>query len=355
MHHPLCFFEPTKATRLIQDFVTEHLSNWYVRLCRRRFWKGEMTDDKLAAYQTLYTCLVEVAKLSAAIAPFYMDKLYQDLNAVSGKEKHESVHLADFPTCNESSIDSSLEERMEIAQKVTSMILSLRKKERLKVRQPLRKLMIPVLDANFKTQLEKIQELILSEVNVKELEFLTETEGVLVKKIKPNFKTLGPKFGKIMKQIAAQVNQFDQSQITSIEQAGFYNLNIDGEDVKLELSDVEITSEDIPGWLVAVEGKYTVALDITLDEELKEEGIARELINRIQNLRKEKNFDVTDKISLRILGAANLTTAVNNNKNYICSETLTQELELMEEGVLEGMEVEIEENLTATISINKLN
>ena len=348
-------FEPTKATRLIQDFVTEHLSNWYVRLCRRRFWKGEMTNDKLAAYQTLYSCLSEVAKLSAPVAPFFTDQLYQDLNAVTGKETHESIHLSDYPVCNEAAIDSSLEERMEIAQKVTSMILGLRKKERLKVRQPLRRIMIPVLDANFKTQLEDVQSLILSEVNVKELEFLTETAGVLVKKIKPNFKVLGPKYGKIMKLIATQINQFEQDQISQIESEGQYSLNINNEIVSIDLNDVEITSEDIPGWLVATEGKYTVALDITLDDELKEEGIARELINRIQNLRKEKNFDVTDKISLRILGAADVTSAVNNNKNYICNETLTQELELMEEGNLEGMLVELEEDLTATISINKLN
>ena len=349
-------FEPTKAGRLIQEFVNDHLSNWYVRLCRRRFWKGEYSQDKIAAYQTLYRCLEVVAQLSASIAPFYMDQLYSDLVAVSGKGNTTSVHLSDFPEVNEQAIDIDLEERMAIAQKVSSMVLSLRKKENIKVRQPLQKLMIPILDDKFKRQLEEVEDLILAETNVKELEYLIAAEGVLVKKIKPNFKTLGPKYGKIMKQIAAVVSQFNQEDINLIESKGSKALTIEGQDVLLELMYVEITTQDIPGWLVTSEGGITVALDITLTDELKAEGLAREFVNRIQNLRKESGLEVTDKIHLKIVQHSEINNAINNNKNYICSETLAGQLDLVDElKQNEGISVELENDVTTLISIEKLN
>ena len=349
-------FEPTKAGRLIQDFVNDHLSNWYVRLCRRRFWKGEYSQDKIAAYQTLYKCLEVVAQLSASIAPFYMDQLYSDLVEVSGKGNTTSVHLSDFPEVNEQAIDTDLEERMAIAQKVSSMVLSLRKKENIKVRQPLQKLMVPILDDKFKRQLQDVEDLILAETNVKELEYLVDTEGVLVKKIKPNFKTLGPKYGKIMKQIAAVVNQFNQEDIAEIESNGSKELTIEGQEVLLELTDVEITTQDIPGWLVTSEGGITVALDITITDELKSEGMAREFVNRIQNLRKESGLEVTDKIHLKIVQHSEINNAINNNKNYICSETLAGQLDLVDElKQNEGISVELENDVTTLISIEKLN
>ncbi|MCO6501251.1 MAG: isoleucine--tRNA ligase [Vicingus serpentipes] len=349
-------FEPTKAGRLIQEFVNDHLSNWYVRLCRRRFWKGEYSQDKIAAYQTLYKCLEVVAQLSASIAPFYMDQLYSDLVAVSGKGDTTSVHLSDFPKVNAQTIDTDLEERMDIAQKVSSMVLSLRKKENIKVRQPLQKLMVPILDEKFKRQLEDVEDLILAETNVKELEYLVDTEGVLVKKIKPNFKTLGPKYGKIMKQIAAVVNQFNQDDIAFIESNKSKKLTIEGQEVILELADVEITTQDIPGWIVTSEGGVTVALDITLTEDLKAEGIAREFVNRIQNLRKESGLEVTDKIHLKIVQHNEINNAINENKNYICSETLAGQLDIVD-GLdnNEGIEVELEKDVTTLISIKKLN
>ena len=353
-----CFeeLEPTKAGRAIQYFVNDELSNWYVRLCRRRFWKGEYSQDKIAAYQTLYTCLETVAQLSSSIAPFYMDQLYSDLVAVSGRGNATSVHLSDFPISNTSVIDTDLEERMAIAQKVSSMVLSLRKKESLKVRQPLQKIMVPILDDKFKRQLEDVEDLILSETNVKELEYLVDTAGVLVKSIKPNFKTLGPKYGKIMKQIAAVVNQFGADEITELETNGSKNLTIEGQDVVLELTDVEISTEDIPGWLVQTEGVLTVALDIVLSPELKEEGMAREFVNRIQNLRKESGLEVTDKIHIKILKHNEINEAINKNKNYICSETLAGKLDLMDELIKDkGVAVELEDNVSTVISIEKLN
>ncbi|PCJ25825.1 MAG: isoleucine--tRNA ligase [Flavobacteriales bacterium] len=349
-------YEPTKAGRAIQDFVNDELSNWYVRLCRRRFWKGEYSQDKIAAYQTLYKCLGVVAQLSSSIAPFYMDQLYSDLIAVSGKGNKTSVHLSDFPVANESVIDTDLEERMAIAQKVSSMVLSLRKKERIKVRQPLQKIMVPILDDKFKRQIEEVEDLILSETNVKELEYLTDTTGVLVKNIKPNFKTLGPKYGKIMKQIATEVNQFGADEIAELESNGSKNITIDGQDVVLELTDVEISTQDIPGWLVQTEGGLTVALDITLSDELKEEGMAREFVNRIQNLRKESGLEVTDKIHLKILKHKEINQAINNNKNYICSETLAGKLDLVDEMKQnDGITVELEDEVSTVISITKLN
>jgi isoleucyl-tRNA synthetase len=349
-------YEPTKAGRAIQDFVNDELSNWYVRLCRRRFWKGDYSEDKIAAYQTLYKCLEVVAQLSASIAPFYMDQLYTDLVAVSGKGNATSVHLSDFPVADEIAIDTDLEERMAIAQQVSSMVLSLRKKESLKVRQPLQKIMVPILDEKFKRQLEEVEDLILSETNVKELEYLMDTRGVLVKSIKPNFKTLGPKYGKIMKQIAAAVNQFGADKITEIEAKGELEIEIEGQNVVLELTDVEISTQDIPGWLVITEKGTTVALDITISPELREEGIAREFVNRIQNLRKDSGLEVTDKIHLKILSHQEINDAVNNNKDYICSETLAGQLDLVDElKQNEGLSVEIEENISTMISIEKLN
>lgn len=348
-------YEPTKAGRAIQEFVNDHLSNWYVRLCRRRFWKGDYTEDKISAYQTLYKCLEVVAQLSSPIAPFYTDKLYSDLIAVSGKGNTTSVHLSDFPKVNESAIDVDLEQRMEIAQQVSSMVLSLRKKEQIKVRQPLQKIMVPILNDTFKRQLQDVQDLILSEVNVKELEYLEDTAGVLVKQIKPNFKTLGPKYGKIMKQIAAEVNQFNQDDITAFEQNQGTTLSIDGQKVILDSNDAEISTQDIPGWLVVTEKGITVALDITITENLREEGIAREFVNRIQNLRKDSGLEVTDKIHLKILNHSEINNAVNNNKDYICSETLAGQLDLVDElKQNEGITVELDEDVSTLISLEKL-
>jgi len=349
-------YEPTKAGRAIQDFVNDELSNWYVRLCRRRFWKGEYSQDKISAYQTLYKCLEVVAQISSPIAPFYMDQLHTDLVAVSGKGNATSVHLSDFPEVNVTAIDKDLEERMGIAQQVSSMVLSLRKKENIKVRQPLQKIMMPILDEKFKRQLEEVEDLILSETNVKELEYLMDTVGVLVKSIKPNFKTLGPKYGKIMKQIATAVNQFGADEIAELESNGSKNLTIDGQAVTLELNDVEITTKDIPGWIVQTEGDITVALDITITEKLREEGIAREFVNRIQNLRKESGLEVTDKIHLKILQHSKINNAINENKNYICSETLAGQLDLVEQlKQNEGIAVDFDNNINTVIAIEKLN
>jgi isoleucyl-tRNA synthetase len=347
-------YEPTRAGRLIQDFVVDNLSNWYVRLCRRRFWKGEYSTDKIAAYQTLYTCLKTVAKLASPIAPFYCDNLYRDLNNTTQKDEAESVHLTLFPEVNELAIDTDLEARMGYAQKISSMILSLRKKENIKVRQPLQKIMIPVLNNDFQRQVDAVKDLILSEVNIKEIEFLTDTAGVLVKKIKPNFKTIGPKFGKHMKVIAGLVNQFGEDEIASIEKSGKYSLEANGETIELTFEDFEITTDDIPGWLVITEYGITVALDITISAELKEEGIAREFVNRIQNLRKESGLDVTDKISLKIKEHNFINSAINKNKNYICSETLASSIELVNE-IEAGVEVEVEEGINTIISIAKTN
>ncbi|MDR2556167.1 MAG: class I tRNA ligase family protein, partial [Bacteroidales bacterium] len=317
-------YEPTRAGRLIQAFTDEHLSNWYVRLSRRRFWKSGEVQDKLSAYQTLYTCLITISKLMSPIAPFFADRLYQDLNGVTSQEKHISVHLADFPKVQEHCIDNDLEERMELAQKICSIILSLRKKTNNRVRQPLARVLIPILSERFKTQIEDVGALILSEVNVKKIEFLTDT-SLLAKKIKPNFKALGPRYGKLMKQIADVVAVFSQEQISLLEKDERLILQIAGQDVELLRSDVEIYTEDIPGFAVATEGTITVALDIQLSEELKAEGFARELINRIQNLRKEKDFEVTDRIIVDIAVSDSLKPAVKQNIDYICSEILAKE------------------------------
>ncbi|MCK9168721.1 MAG: class I tRNA ligase family protein, partial [Bacteroidales bacterium] len=346
-------YEPTRAARAITDFVCDHLSNWFVRLSRRRFWKGSYSDDKISAYQTLYTCLINVAKIMAPVAPFFAERLYLDLNNVTGKEKSESVHLSDFPVSRENCIDKKLEERMQLAQKICSMVLSLRKKTNLRVRQPLNKIMLPVLNEEFTEQIIKVKNLILSEVNIKEIEFLTQT-GVLVKRIKPDFKTLGPKFGKKMKQISAVLSGFSQEAIAGLEKNGNVAISLDGETITLTTADVEIATEDIPGWVVATDGKLTVALDITVTEALRLEGQARELVNRIQNLRKEMNFDVTDKIIVTLLNQEGLEQVVKTNFDYICSETLTEEL-LFATTLTEEVSTEIDltEGLLTRIKIEK--
>ncbi len=329
-------YEATRSARMISDYVQENLSNWYVRLSRRRFWKGDYELDKISAYQTLYTCLVTVAKLSAPVAPFFMDRLYKDLDAVTGKEGFESVHLAEFPVYDPNMVNQKLERKMQLAQKISSLVLSIRQKEKIKVRQPLQKIMIPVLDAEQKSDIEAVSNLIKSEVNVKEIQLLDDASGILVKQIKPNFKVLGPKFGKDMKAIAALVSQMDQEHIQKMERNGELTLQLENKTVNLQLTDVEISSQDIEGWLVASSGPLTVALDVTIDETLKNEGIARELVNRIQNLRKESGFEVTDKIDIKILKDGFVESAITSNEEYIKNETLTAELnieEILEEGV----------------------
>ncbi|MEL7271106.1 MAG: isoleucine--tRNA ligase [Bacteroidota bacterium] len=331
-------YEATKATRLISEFVQENLSNWYVRLCRRRFWKGDYQKDKISAYQTLYTCLVEVAKLSAPVAPFYMDQLYKDLVSVTGKDAFESVHLADFPKSDSGMIQGDLEEKMQMAQKISSLVLSIRQKEKIKVRQPLQKIMVPVLDEHQKTAIEAVSDLIKSEVNVKELQLLDDASGILIKKIKPNFKVLGPKYGKDMKAISGAVATLGQEDIQKIEREGELLIPVENKNIKLQLTDVDISSQDIEGWLVASAGPLTVALDITIDDALKQEGIARELVNRIQNLRKESGFEVTDKIDIKVMKDGLVEDAISNNEEYIMTETLTAELNL-EEHLDEGVDI----------------
>jgi len=350
-------YEPTKAGRMISQFVDDKLSNWYVRLSRRRFWKGDYSTDKISAYQTLYTCLETVAILSAPIAPFFSERLFLDLNNVTGKKDVESIHIVNMPVAKDKLIDADLEERMQLAQKISSMVLSLRKRTKIKVRQPLNKIMIPVLDNHFKDQIDSITKLILSEVNVKELEFMSDDSGMLVKQMKPNFKTLGPRYGKMMKQLAVILSGFTGAQINKLEQNGKYVLVVDGEEVEILLSDVEINTQDIPGWIISTEGSLTVALDITMTEELREEGIARDLVNKIQNLRKDKNFEVTDKINLFIVKNEKIETAIQNNLQYICSETLAKTLGLVQE-INSGddcTEVELGEDIIARINIEKAN
>ncbi len=320
-------YEPTRAGRAISEFVDAYLSNWYVRLCRRRFWKGEYSDDKISAYQTLYTCLETLARLMSPIAPFFSERMFLDLNAVTHKTSAASVHHAAFPEVHEEMIDKPLEERMQLAQKICSMGLSLRKKSNLRVRQPLAKIVLPVHDDNFKVQVERVKHLICSELNIKDVEFISADNNLLVKSIKPNFKTLGPRYGKIMKSIASKVTSFSQAEINALESTGTCVFEVDGQNVELLLSDVEIATQDIPGWVVANEGNLTVALDVTLTKELENEGIARELVNRIQNIRKE-GFDVTDRISVRLQNGE-WDDAVRAYESYICSETLTEKLEIV--------------------------
>ena len=348
-------YEPTRAGRAIQEFVMENLSNWYVRLNRKRFWGGEYDKDKIAAYQTLYTCLETVAMLSAPIAPFYSEQLYLDLTQISGRDKDGSVHLSTFPTFNAELIDKALEEQMDIAQRLSSMVLGLRRKVSIKVRQPLQKMMVPVLDENFRTRLKAVETLILNEVNVKELEYLTDTAGVLVKKIKPNFKELGPRYGKMMKSISAAVAQMTQQDIATIEREGKYSLNTAEGMVDLLVTDVDIISEDIPGWLVANEGKLTIALDVTVTDELRMEGIARELINRIQNLRKDAGFDVTDKINVTILKHEAINSAVMAHKDYIAGQTLAKDITLTEAmPCCSGTSVELDTDIVTAIKVVKV-
>jgi isoleucyl-tRNA synthetase len=345
-------YEPTKAARAISEFTQEYLSNWYVRLSRRRFWKGDYQTDKISAYQTLYTCMVTIAKLSAPIAPFFMDKLYQDLNSVSQKETSESIHLSQFPKFEESFVDKSLERKMENAQIISSLVLSLRAKEKIKVRQPLQKIMIPVDNQQQKEELLAVANLIKHEVNIKEIELLEDASDILIKQIKPNFKALGPKFGKDMRFIASEVQKFTQEDISKIEKDKNISIHINEKNITLGLEDVEISSKDIEGWLVANEGSITVALDVTISEELRKEGVARELVNRIQNARKDSGLEVTDKVKLTILEDQNLEQSISENKAYIMSETLTKELVFVDE-LKKGIEIEFD-TIKSKILIEKI-
>ncbi len=345
-------YEPTKAARAISEFTQDYLSNWYVRLSRRRFWKGEYQQDKISAYQTLYTCMVTIAKLGAPIAPFFMDRLYLDLNKVSQKESYESVHLSQFPIADDSSIDKALERKMEDAQKIASLALSLRAKEKIKVRQPLQKIMIPVESEQQKSSILAVADLIKHEINVKEIELLDDASDILVKQIKPNFKTLGPKFGNKMKLIANTIRNFSKEEILTIEKEQEIQVEIEGKIINLGLSDVEISSKDIEGWLVANEGSITVALDVTITEDLKREGIARELINRIQNTRKDIGLEVTDKIKLTVLRFDDFEESIKKNEAYIMRETLTQELVFVDQ-LTEGVNVEFD-TIKSKILIHKM-
>ncbi len=338
-------YEPTKATRAISDFVQENLSNWFVRLSRRRFWKGDYQQDKISAYQSLYTCLLTVAKLSAPVAPFFMDKLFRDLNTTTQKDPWESVHLSDFPLFDEKFVDKSLERKMEKAQRVSSLVLSLRKKEMIKVRQPLQRIMIPVLDKKQGEEILAVQDLIKSEVNVKELELIDDASGILVKQIKPNFKVLGPRFGKDMKLIVNEINKFSPEDISLIEREGKIDIEINEKMITLAANEVEISSQDIEGWLVASSGNITVALDVKISPELKKEGVARELVNRIQNIRKDSGFEVTDTIDVTLMKDGIVEDAVNENITYIKNETLTANLKFAEV-VSEGTEIAFDDVTT---------
>ncbi len=335
-------FEPTNAGRAIETFVDEHLSNWYVRLCRRRFWKGTYTDDKIAAYQTLYECLETITRLMAPIAPFFCDQVFRNLNGITKRHNATSIHHVDFPKTDVAKMDIALEERMQMAQDICSLVLSVRKKVNIKVRQPLQKILIPVLDPKQKGAIEQMEELILAEVNVKEINYITETEGVISKKLKPNFKLLGAKLGTKMKQASAVITALSQAQIMQLEKEGTLNLDIEGETIPLLVSEVEIIAEDIPGWSVAVKNALTVALDITLSPALLKEGNARELVNRVQNIRKEANFELTDKILLRIVDNTELKDSINEFSDYICREILALEIDWVP-SIEDGVDVEINE------------
>jgi len=338
-------YEPTAAGRFIEEFVDEHLSNWYVRLCRRRFWKGEYEQDKISAYQTLYECLETVCRLIAPISPFFADAVFQNLNAVTNRFNASSIHHIAFPKANETVIDTALEERMQLAQDTCSLVLSLRKKVNIKVRQPLQKVMVPVLNMNMKHQLEKVEDLIKSEVNVKEFVYITETEGIIKKKVKANFKTLGAKLGANMKEAAAQIANFNQQQIAEIEVNGFINCQLSIINYQLSIEDVEITAEDIPGWSVASKASLTVALDIVITEELQKEGNAREFVNRIQTIRKESNFELTDRISVSIVDNKNLAVSINEYKNYICGEILAENITWVQDIDVAAVEIEVNDTL----------
>ncbi|HTM91949.1 MAG TPA: isoleucine--tRNA ligase, partial [Flavisolibacter sp.] len=336
-------YEPTQAGRLIEDFVDEHLSNWYVRLCRRRFWKGEYEQDKIAAYQTLYECLETVVRLMAPISPFFSDEIFVNLNAVTGNHKEASVHHVLYPNAKKELIDTALEERMQLAQDASSLVLSLRKKANIKVRQPLQKVLIPVLNPGMEQQLQKVEDLIKAEVNVKEIEYLTETEGFIKKKIKPNFQALGKRLGPKMKAISQAISNFSQHDISLFEKDGRYSIPVGDESVELSLNDVEISSEDIPGWTVANKGQLTVALDINVTPELVQEGDAREFVNRIQKIRKESGFDVTDRIEVKVAANNGISQSLAKFNDYICAEILADKLELISQ-IDEGTEIEVNDN-----------
>ena len=349
-------YEPTRAGRAISDFVDAHLSNWYVRLCRRRFWRGDYSPDKISAYQTLYRCLEVIAQLSSPIAPFFAERLFLDLNSVTGRKDADSVHLTEFPQADLALIDKDLEERMELAQKISSMVLSIRKSTRIRVRQPLNKVMVPVLNDHLAAQIDAVKNLILSEVNVRELEYITDTAGILVKKVKPDFKKLGPRYGKLMKQLAVAVTEITQQEISTLEKDGKLVIQVEGQPVELLLDDVEILSEDIPGWQIASMGTLTVALDITITPELFQEGIAREVINRIQNLRKDKGYEVTDKIMVKFQSHTEVDEAVHRNISYICSETLAQSFDVVTE-IDESAKtlIEITDKISTFIEIKRVD
>ena len=343
-------YEPTKVARAINNFVNDNLSNWYVRLCRRRFWKGDYSEDKISAYQTLYTCLETVAKIAAPVAPFFMDQLYQDLNKITGKNEAESIHLTDFPKAQENLIDQDLVEKTHLAQQITSMVFSLRKKENIKVRQPLQKVMIPVLDKKTEAQILAVADLVKQEVNVKELQLINADEAadLIIKQIKPNFKTLGARLGKDMKTVAGEISNFTADQISTLEKEG--KMEIQGYEISLD--DVEIFTKDIPGWTVTSEGKLTVALDLTLTDELKAEGVAREFINRVQNLRKEKEFDLTDRITIRLEENNPFEKEIINNQTYISAEVLSDRIEIVN-SLSNFDEIEIDE-LKFKVEVQKL-
>ena len=344
-------YEPTNACRKIMLFVDQHLSNWYVRQCRRRFWKGEYTTDKIAAYQTLYDCLNTIMKLMAPVAPFFSDWMYQNLNQVTGREEHISVHLSHILDGEASHIDNSLEERMDYAQRISSLVLSLRKKDRLRVRQPLQKILLPVLDDTFKSQVKAVEDLILSEVNVKKIDYVDDASGIIKKKVKANFKTLGKKLGKKMKSAAGVISQMNQDDIATIEKTNEFTFDVAGEPISISLEDVEITSEDIPGWQVATDRDITVALDITLTDELRAEGMARELVNRIQNIRKNKNFNITDRIHIEVQNHDEIKSAVNLFSDYICEEVLADSLKL---GMADtGEMIELNDEVSISVLVQK--
>ena len=336
-------YEPTQAGRAIEDFVDEHLSNWYVRLCRRRFWKGEYEQDKICAYQTLYECLETIVRLVAPVSPFFSDAVFQNLDAVTGRFGAESVHHTGFPTVSEAAIDEALEERMQLAQDASSLILSLRKKANIKVRQPLQKVLIPVLNPAMKEQLQKVEDLVKAEVNVKEIEYLNPDNTFIRKKIKPNFVALGKKLGPKMKAVSAALAAFDQPDIAAMEKEGQYSLTIEGEPVILRIDEVEVSSEDIPGWTVAGKGSLTVALDVTVTPVLEAEGNAREFVNRIQKIRKDSGFELTDRIAVQVTAANGMKASLTQCKDYICAEILADTLEILTE-LPDETAVEIEVN-----------
>ncbi|HAL64199.1 MAG TPA: isoleucine--tRNA ligase, partial [Bacteroidales bacterium] len=348
-------YDLTKAGRLIANFTLEDLSNWYVRLSRRRFWKGEYSQDKISAYQTLYTCLITIAKLASPIAPYYMEQIYRDLNTVTHKEEFDSVHLTEFPKAKDELIDATLEERMKTAQKITSMILALRKKMNLRVRQPLKKVMIPAVNSHTSELIESIKNIILTETNIKELEVLPEGDTTIIKKVKPDYKKLGPRLGKKMKNIANILESLSQEQIRKFEQNQLLQLNIDAEKVPIHIDEVEIITEDIPGWISATEAPYTVALDLSLTEDLIVEGYIRDLINRVQNIRKESGLEVTDKIRLIIHHHPILERAIQKNYDYICSETLAQELSLTKQLQNDMTEVDIANEFKTFIKVIRID